>query len=191
MVVFENIIHWIVYIFSDLIFLHLFGWGINPLFRLVEGKANTAIANCMLIIIELIFYGIILALLVKLFDKILRKKGESKEKRLNRNKEKIAQIKQREGYQTRGPERRGVELNYTKDSETISVEDNSTDDTYKIVDNKVSKMEQIGVAAGIGNTAESTLKPVESTPKKKTIKNDYRPESTNKKRAKGEYREYV
>lgn len=69
----EIIVHWIVYIFSDLIFLNLFGWCINPLYNFIERATNMAIADCMLIIIELIFYGIVLAILVKLYDRIIKK----------------------------------------------------------------------------------------------------------------------
>lgn len=92
----ETIINKIVYFFSDLIFLNIFGFAINPLFNTIERSANTAIANSVLILIEFCFYGLIIALLVFLFDKILRKKGNSKEKRVEKNREKVEALKAKE-----------------------------------------------------------------------------------------------
>lgn len=74
----EAVIGKIVYIFSDLIFLHLFGWAINPLYNKVADAWAPVIADSMLLLIEFIFYGAVLAGLVILFDKFLEKKRKKK-----------------------------------------------------------------------------------------------------------------
>lgn len=73
-----QILDLIVYIFSDIIFLHLWGWLINPIYRSIENSANTAIADSFLLLIELIFYGIVLALIIVFSEKIGRKLKQNK-----------------------------------------------------------------------------------------------------------------
>lgn len=77
-----TIIDGIVFIFHKVIFMNLFGWLIRPLYNSVARSLAVVAADVMLIVIELIFYGALLALLVvlcdKLYSKIRRKKRAQK-----------------------------------------------------------------------------------------------------------------
>lgn len=78
------VLDFIVHVFSDIIFLNIFGFAINPIYRSIERSANTAIANSFLIIVEIIFYSLVLTGCILLIEKIAKnRKASRKDKRID------------------------------------------------------------------------------------------------------------
>lgn len=79
----------IVLVFSDIIFLTLFGWAVNPVYDLIEKTYNTALANSFLLVIELIFYGLVLAGIILLIEKIVRDRKRAKGAKVGKKSRKM------------------------------------------------------------------------------------------------------
>lgn len=80
----ETIIGYIVYFFSDLIFLNIFGFAVIPAYNAIERSVNKAIANSFLIIIEIIFYSLVLTGIILLCERVGKdRKAAKKDKRID------------------------------------------------------------------------------------------------------------
>lgn len=91
---------WCIWFFSDLIFMHIWGWGVRPLYNWVTQVQAEIVAKVMLFVLETAFYLVIIILVVLLIDFLLSKRNHSREKRLEKNKKKIEENRKiRERYE--------------------------------------------------------------------------------------------
>lgn len=100
----ENSIIWakVVWFFHDLIFMHLFGWGVRPLYNSITRSSAEVVAKVVVFILETAFYAIVVIALVKLADYLLSKRRLSREGRMERNKQRIAKNEEiRREYEAR------------------------------------------------------------------------------------------
>ncbi len=68
------------YIFSDKIFLGLFGWCVTPIYNSIARSSAPIVADILLFLVECLFYGLVIVLIVKLSDRLLSKNRKKKEK---------------------------------------------------------------------------------------------------------------
>ena len=74
----EKIFETFSYIFSEKIFLGIFGWCVNPVYNNIARSHAPIVADVLLFLVECLFYGLVIALIVKLSDLVFRKRKKIK-----------------------------------------------------------------------------------------------------------------